>query len=141
MEHQRICGAIVFTIKDGQILYVIVKSLKSDYGFPKGHAEPNESDKEAAMREITEETCLKVNFIDGFKDEHEYSPIDNPDVVKHLVLFLAQYDYNQKFAPQKEELESIDLMNLRDAMRVIKHENLRRSLKKADEFIRSIKKV
>ena len=141
MEHQRVCGAIVFTIKNGQILYLIVKSIKGDYGFPKGHSEPNETDKEAAMREITEETCLKVNFINGFKDEHEYSPLDSPEVLKHLVLFLAQYDYNQKFAPQKEELESINLMSFHDAMIKIKHENLKQSLKKADEFIRSLNKI
>ena len=63
MEYVRVCGAIVFTIKDNQIMYVIVKSVKGDYGFPKGHSEVNESDIEAARREISEETCLKIEFI------------------------------------------------------------------------------
>ena len=140
MEYVRVCGAIVFTIKDGQIMYVIVKSVKGDYGFPKGHSEVNESDIEAARREISEETCLKIEFIDGFKEEHEYSPLDKPNTIKHLVLFLAKYDCNQKFAPQREELESIELMSFNDAMKVLKHENLKQSLRKANDFIISFQK-
>lgn len=45
------------------ILYVIVKSLEGYYRFPKGHMKDNETKEETAIREIYEETGLKVKII------------------------------------------------------------------------------
>lgn len=55
-------GAVVFTETDGIIKFVLVKSVAGVWGFPKGHPEDGESEREAAEREIREETSLEVSF-------------------------------------------------------------------------------
>lgn len=136
MNHEKVCGAIVYKIEDNKIFYLIVQSLKGVYGFPKGHAEIGETERESAFREIKEETGINVDFVNDFRIELEYSPQDDPNTMKHLVLFLAKYD-NQEISAQKEELLSASLMSFDDAMNNFTHENLKNSLKKADKFIKS----
>ncbi len=138
MNHERVCGAVVYTEKNNEILYLVVKSNKGDYGFPKGHAENDENDTQAAYREILEETGINVNFIDGFKFESEYHPNEDQNILKHLILFLAKFE-DQKITIQKEELLSASLMNFKNANDVLKFNNLKDALKQADDFIRSHK--
>ena len=67
MKTEKSCGAVVFTVIDSSIKYVIVESKEGYFGFPKGHVEKNETEKETALREIREETGLNVDIIDGLK--------------------------------------------------------------------------
>lgn len=138
MNHVKVCGAVVFTKKDDEILYVIVKSKEGVYGFPKGHAESNESEQQTAVREIKEETNLDVKIINGFRVTCEYKVPDEKDTIKDLVLFLAEYE-NQSIIFQKEELQDAKLMNFNEAMSSFKYESLKNFLKKADEFIKTKK--
>ena len=114
MKHVKVCGAIVFTKKDDEILYVIVKSKEGVYGFPKGHAEPNESEQQTAIREIKEETNLDVKIINGFRVTCEYEVPDEKDTIKDLVLFLAEYK-NQPLVPRQGEIRRIQLLYLSGA--------------------------
>ena len=135
MKHVKVCGAIVFTKENDGVLYVIVKSKEGVYGFPKGHAKPNESEQQTAIREIKEETNLDVKIINGFRVTCEYKVPDEKDTIKDLVLFLAEYK-NQSITFQKEELQDAKLMNFNKAMNSFKYENLKNFLKKADDFIK-----
>ena len=135
MKHVKVCGAVVFTKKNDEVLYVIVKSKEGVYGFPKGHAEPNESEQQTAVREIKEETNLDVKIINGFRVTCEYEVPDEKDTIKDLVLFLAEYK-NQSITFQKEELQDAKLMNFNEAINSFKYENLKKFLKEADEFIK-----
>lgn len=139
MITERTCGAVVFTIKDNSIKYVIVKSLKGFYGFPKGHIEPGESKDEAALREIHEETGINPTIIPGFEKTIEYSPGDK-DVLKHATFLLAEYQ-NQEIKFQKEELEYASLMSFDEALNAFQMESLKDILKSADSFIKKIKNM
>src|SRR5690554_7789701 len=79
VKYEISCGAVVYTRKNDNILYVIVKSTEGYFGFPKGHMEKNETEEQTAIREIFEETGLKVNIIPGFKTINEY-PIPHKEV-------------------------------------------------------------
>ena len=57
---EKSCGAVVFTRLNGEIKYVIIQSLAGYYGFPKGHMEAGESEKQTALREVYEETGLTL---------------------------------------------------------------------------------
>lgn len=135
MNYEKTCGAVVFTKKEKEILYVIVQSTKGIYGFPKGHAETNESEQKTAIREIKEETGLNVKILSGFKEEIEYLVPDEKNTTKHLTIFLGEYE-NQDIRFQKEELISAKLMTFDEAMRVLKYDSLKRILEKADKFIK-----
>ena len=69
MTSEKSCGAAVFTKDNGIVNYVIVESNDGVFGFPKGHTEAGESEHETALREIFEETGLKLKIIDGFREK------------------------------------------------------------------------
>ena len=50
MTYEYSAGAVVFTIVDDNIKYVIIKSRQGYFGFPKGHIERGEDEKTAKAR-------------------------------------------------------------------------------------------
>ena len=136
MKLERSCGAVVFTQEGGQIRYVIVQSKEGFYGFPKGHMEPGETEEETALREIREETGLKVSLLKGFRTEDSYPLIreGKPDTIKRIVYFLAQYTAQTPVA-QESELSSIHLMDYGTAMAAFQFESSRRILTEANGWL------
>lgn len=136
MTVERSCGAVVFTQVDGHLRYVIVQSKEGFYGFPKGHMEPGETEEETALREIWEETGLKVSLLEGFRTEDSHPLIreGKPDTVKHIVYFLAQYA-SQTPVAQESELSSIHLMDYGTAMAAFQFESSRRILTEANGWL------
>lgn len=51
-------GGIVFKIENTIAMYLLIrpKNRQNEWVFPKGHIEPGESETQAAVREVTEET-------------------------------------------------------------------------------------
>ena len=111
LQYEKSCGAVVFTHSNGGIKYVIIQSLEGYYGFPKGHMEAGETEVETALREIYEETGLKVHILDGFRCEDEHPIPSKPGVMKRIVYFAAEYE-DQRLRHQPEELMSVKLMTL-----------------------------
>lgn len=137
MEYEVSCGAVVFTRKNNEILYVIVKSNEGYYGFPKGHVKENETEEQTALREIREETGLEVRIIPGFKTVDEHPLPKKAGVIKRVIYFAAEYD-GQNINYQKEELLGAYLMTYEEAMGVFQFKSSKRVLSEADDFIRSI---
>lgn len=134
MEYEVSCGGVVFTRIDGEIKYVIIRSNEGWYGFPKGHIEENESDEEAAVREIFEETGLNVTLLSGFKTIDEHGLPNKPDVIKRIIYFAAEYS-GQEIIRQDEELCEARLMGYDEAMSVFQFPSSRRILKEANDFL------
>lgn len=134
MEYEVSSGAVVFTRKDNEIYFVIVKSLEGYYGFPKGHIEGNETEEETALREIYEEIGVRPQILAGFRTTDEHTIPVKKDVIKRIIYFVAEYD-NQQLRYQKEELEGAYLMTYEEAMDVFQFESLRRILNEAKKFI------
>ena len=135
MKPEKSCGAVVFTVIDSSIKYVIVESKEGYFGFPKGHVEKNETEKETALREIREETGLNIDIIDGFKTEDLHTFTLNGETrMKHVVYFLAQYS-NQSPSAQISELNSINIIDFDSAISIFQFESSKRILSEANEFI------
>lgn len=136
MTVEKSCGAVVFTRTDEGIKYVIIANEVGYYGFPKGHTEDGETDRETALREIFEETGLHVTIIDGFRttDEHPHVREGRPPVMKHMVYFLAEYS-DQQLVPQEGEVSEIKLMTYEEAMAKFQFESSRRILREANAFL------
>lgn len=58
--NERSYGVVPIMIRDGRVHLFIIQHHSGAWLFPKGHAEPNESDLQAAERELFEETGLKI---------------------------------------------------------------------------------
>lgn len=132
---EKSCGAVVFTRVDGDIKYVIIQSLAGYYGFPKGHMEAGESEKQTALREVYEETGLTVHILDDFRYVDAYMIPAKPGVMKQVVYFAAEYE-NQKLRHQPEELQGITLMSFEEALGAFQWESSKKILKEVTDFLR-----
>lgn len=136
MQHEKSCGAVVFTRTDKGVKYLLIANLKGIYGFPKGHVEAGETEEQTALREIREETGLIVQLENGFRQCVEYYP--KPNVKKQVVYFLASLtDPTAQPIPQKEEVSELRWMNTEEANTLVTFRNDRRLIDKAKEFLNS----
>ena len=136
MKHEKSCGAVVFTRTDKGVKYLLIANLKGIYGFPKGHVEAGETEEQTALREIREETGLRVTLVSGFRAVDEHLIPEKQDTMKQIVYFLAEYE-GQEVAYQKEELSGAYLVSYEEAMGMFQFESSRRILTEANHFLQA----
>ena len=75
LPQERSAGIIVFKRDEQKTpLYLLLHYEEGHWDFPKGRIEENESEREAARRELTEEAGLDdVEFVPLFKEEINYT--------------------------------------------------------------------
>jgi len=134
MNHEKSCGAVVFKRVDGKLKYLLITNLSGIYGFPKGHTEGHETEIETALREVFEETGLKIQLIDGFRTPDEHLIPEKKDTIKHITYFLGTFEH-QEVIYQKEELSGAYWVSCEEALGLFQFESSRRILKEADEFL------
>lgn len=127
---ERSCGAVVFTEVDGRRQYVLVKA--GYVGLPKGHIEAGESERETALREVYEETCVRTKLIPGFRRWVMYHMPNGND--KRVVYFLAQYQ-DQTPHRNPEEFLKVMVLDYADALHALTFENDRATLRAAEYFL------
>lgn len=138
MNIEKSCGAVVFTRDGREIRYVIIRSTKGVYGFPKGHVENLETEKETAMREINEEIGLSsVSFFDGFRvvDEYPLTREGEETVLRQIVYFLAEYR-NQPLRMRASELSEIRLLSFDEAMASLTFKSTGHILREANLYLK-----
>lgn len=134
MKYEKSCGAVVFRQKNGIREYLVIKNkkpgAKEHWGFPKGHIEKNETEKQTAKREILEETGLDVkSFFDNFRVVTCYSP--SPNVKKDVVYFLCCIDGSVTI--QLSEIADYKWLPYREARELLTFDGF--ILDKADSFL------
>ena len=134
MNLERSCGAIVFTRKAGQPLFVVVREMAGAYSFPKGHMEGEETEMETARREVYEETGLRPVFLPGFRRQDEYDLAERPGFRKRVTYFLAEFG-NEPLTPRPGEIRQILLLPYEQALTYFEHESSRRILSDAYAFL------
>jgi len=134
MVYEKSCGAVVFTVINNEIKYLLIRNLTGIYGFPKGHVEQDETEERTALREVFEETGLTVRLVPGFKTVDEHPIPQKENTIKQIVYFLGEY-YNQEFHYQKEELTDALLVDYETAMTLFQFESSKRILTEANNFL------
>ncbi len=130
---ERSCGAVVFTEHEGQRRYVLVKG--GYVGLPKGHMEKGESERQTAVREVQEETCVKTQIIPGFRRVVVYRMPNGND--KRVVYFLAKFDH-QEAHQNPEEFLKVLVLGYHDALHALTFENDRVTLRAAERFLKKL---
>ena len=121
MKYEKSCGAVV--IKDKSVL--LVKHNLGHWGFPKGHIENNELEKETAVREVKEETNVDIKIDLDKKYTIKYSP--KHDVEKEVVFFIAS-PISSKLIPQESEIDTVKYIDFDTAKRTITYDEERNVL-------------
>ena len=136
MQFQKSCGAVVFTRRDNEILYVIIRQTNGDYGFPKGHMEPGEDETATALREIREEVGITSEIRNGFRKETSYPLPNKPHGIKQVVYFLAEYA-DQEIVCQRSEVSAAYLLPYEKAVDLLTFAETKQILTEADNFLKS----
>ncbi len=131
IKHEKSCGAVIFCqFPEGEKV-LLLKHRLGHWDFPKGHVKVNETEEETALREVNEESGLKVVLDPGFRETINYSPKDK--VSKDVVYFLGRCDEKEarNLAPQLSEIASALFVSLDEAENLITFASGKEILKKA----------
>lgn len=126
MKNEKSCGAIVEL--NGKIL-LIQQKKSGNYGFPKGHILPGENEIEASIREVKEETNVDIEI--NSKKRYSLSYIQNENINKEVVYFLARPKENFKISKQESEISNVFWVDKEKVRETLTYENLRQIWDKA----------
>lgn len=131
MAVEKSAGAVVFH-RGEQIEYLLLHSTY--WGFPKGHMENGEDERQTALREVREEAGLDVTIHDGFREIDEYSyRRKGESVEKQSVYFVAQA--HERNARLSHEHDDLAWLSFDEALGRLGYEGGRRILRQANEFL------
>ena len=125
-------GAILYTEKQNEILYLVIRDNHGNCGFPKGHLEEGEDLFQAAQREIKEETGINARIDRNFRRDLNY--IMPNGIAKCSVYFVAAYQ-DQTPVAQEGEVEEICLLPFEEALAVLTFDNMKEVLIAADRYL------
>ena len=125
-------GAILYTRNNDEIKYLLIKDFHGNYGFPKGHIEENETERDAALREIKEEVGIDATIDPSFRVSLEY--VMPNGINKRVVYYLAKFE-NQIPVRQEEEVQEILLLNYEEALQTLTFDNTKATFAKANEYL------
>ena len=142
MPKEQSAGAVIFRREAKELYYLLLHypteaRVKKEYwDFPKGHLEKGETQKQAAAREVAEETGLKdIIFVPGFKEDIQYYfRVKGKTIFKTVVFFLAQT--KKKEIKISFEHKGFIWLPFAGAMEKLKFANARRILRTADRFLK-----
>ena len=113
---ERSCGAIVFRLFGGRLQVLMVRHYAGHWSFPKGHVEGRETDKETAVREVLEETGIKIAILSDFIEESTYEP--RRGVKKTVRFFIGDY-VGGELLPQQEEVSDAKWMTPEEVLELL----------------------
>jgi bis(5'-nucleosidyl)-tetraphosphatase len=137
MNEEYSSGGIVYRIENEQPQFLLIKNAafkdpnKTYWGFPKGHLEEGESSAQAALREVEEETNVKVEIVE-LVDEIEYTynhPVRGL-TKKRVDYFLMRYLEGEE-KPQEKEILELGWFFASDALDMLSFSQNKTLLKKA----------
>lgn len=136
MDFEKSCGAVIYRKIDGNIEFLAV-SHRNDghWGFPKGHVEENESEEQTAIREVFEETGLRVNLIYGFRVSVEY--LIKQGTMKEVVYFLTQVQ-DEIVDIEIDEIADYKWSSFQTTKKIISYKSSKDVLDSAMQFITQI---
>lgn len=139
-RQERSAGFILFrsdpTASGGRVFLLLDYGRHWDY--VKGHVEKGETDLQAAIRELQEETGIPApRVIEGFKHEIEYyfRSAKHGLIQKRVVFFLGETDATE--VTLSHEHVGFIFLDYDSAMKRLSYATARDVMRKANEFLQS----
>lgn len=132
--HEKSCGALIYRKNRGEYELLLIRHrCGGHWSFPKGHVENDETETETALREIREETGLRVTLQGGFRQCVEYFP--KPHVKKQVVYFLATPEGDDTVHRQEEEISEYKWCPLNTVGETVTFKNDKNLVEEAKRFL------
>ncbi len=138
MRKEESFGVIPLSKARGKWEVFLIQHSRSGYwGFPKGHAEPNETPQEAAFRELKEETNLEpIRLIQQDPLMEQYSfMMDGKRIFKRVSYFIAEVGGNVEL--QKLEIHDGKWVPFSEAYQQVTHQEGKILLAKVKQIIKN----
>lgn len=131
-REERSAGGVVYRMVDDRPLFLLIRDSYRNWGFPKGHLEPNEPADRAALREVMEETGLteltlraEVETIDW------YFRFRGRLIHKYCHFFLIE-SATEETVPQRDEgITACKWVSLDEGLSLVSYANAREVLRRA----------
>ena len=139
---EKSAGFVIYKKEKGEVKFLLLKypseNRERDYwGLPKGHIEEGESVKEAAFRELFEETGIEKEEVEinpEFREINKYHfKHEGETIFKIVIYFLAET--KKETIKVSHEHTDFKWANLDQAMKLMPFKNTREIVKEAKEFI------
>ena len=132
--YEKSAGAVVYTVLDNSLKYLLIKSQNGDVGFPKGHIERGETEESAALREIFEETSVKAESLHDFKETVAYTMPNGKN--KAVVYFVAKFENQTPKHNDGFEYNEYMLLDYNEALKALTFDNMKEILVKVNDFLK-----
>jgi bis(5'-nucleosidyl)-tetraphosphatase len=99
----------------------LVQGYGNYWGFPKGHAEPNETNIQTALRELEEETQIStISILENthFRESYVIERKRGPDIFKKVTYFVGEVD-EKKAQRLKSEIRQLGWFSIDHAKRLV----------------------
>jgi 8-oxo-dGTP pyrophosphatase MutT (NUDIX family) len=136
--HERSAGVIVFRRPAADRIEYLLLDYGKHWDYPKGHVEKDETDEQAARRELSEETGIEdVAFVPGFAREITYFfRHRNRGLVRKTVVFFVGEVTHSQIKLSHEHVGHV-FLPFDDAIRKVTYSTAKQVLREAHEFLTS----
>ncbi len=132
-------GVIPIYQKAGEARYLLIQHHAGHWAFPKGHAEPGESEAQTALRELREETGIRdVTLRADMHITETYRFLRNGQAVEKTVRYFVGLVHHDAVHIQAEEIRSYRWATYEEAQALITYEETRRLLSEAQRLLNAL---
>lgn len=131
MKQEKSCGAVVYKTVNGELYFLVILSVLGHYGFPKGHVELNETEKETTIREVKEETGIDIEITSSFNATIRYIfKFKELEIDKEVNYFIAT-PLNDVLKKQDTEVDGVYWIKESEVLNVLTYNNSKEVFLKA----------
>ena len=139
-ENHLSCGGVVFKNEDNKIQIVICGRQEEGewlWGLPKGTPKSHETNKETAIREVTEETGLQVSaktLIGSIN--YSFIRVSDQVLCHKIVYFYLMEAIGGSFEDHDHEFDEVKWVGATECLQVLTHQNEINMVNQAINIIR-----
>lgn len=133
---ERSAGGVVLRRIDGTLHALVIRDPYLNWGLPKGHLEEGETEPQAALREVAEETgLLDVQLGPELVTIDWYFRSRGAQIHKYTTFFLMYSTHGEPVPEQDEGIRECVWVRLDKADRVITYDNASEVVKVAQSVV------
>ena len=119
-------GGVVYRRAGGQTYFLVIRDSYQNWGFPKGHIEDGEAPDRAALREVAEETGLRLLELHSAIDTIDWHFRFRGRPIHKVCHFFLMESLDARTKPQVDEgITACQWATYDEAARLLSYENAR----------------